>query len=92
MNAMNGKKKPTNYDTDNDGIDTEGEGSHPSKMSSAEKRKRRMSYQPPRRNSMAGNKSSKPPQQNAQAYSKSTTNNNINDPYQKSSKTTPMNW
>ena len=74
MAAMNGKKKPTNYDTDNDGIDTEEEernGKDPSKMSSAEKRKRRMSYQPPRRNSMhsvAGNRSPNPQQQGSQLF------------------------
>ena len=37
-------KKGSNYDTDNDGVDTEGEGKI---MTSAERRKRRMNYQPP---------------------------------------------
>jgi len=40
--GANGKKK--NDDTDNDGVDTSGD--------EAERRKRRMSYQPPRKNSI----------------------------------------
>ena len=55
------KKNGTNYDTDNDGIDTEGEEK---KMTSAERRKRRMSFQPPRKNSINAPANNKPADKN----------------------------